>query len=193
MICVIAFSAGLAFLPASASPLRRRLRRWETSPQRSGRSLRVCAICVPGGREELLATVPVEEVWGIGAASAAKLAKLGVSTAADLAALEADDARALMTVTGGRVVCELRGISCYRWSCWSRRGRELPSPGVLETGHILVRDARGHRKLRHSRGGEDVPVQGRGGEPFVFMHTNAFNNDAFYSNGATAHFCRDDK
>ncbi len=37
---------------------------------------------------ELLATVPVDEVWGIGGASAAKLAKLGVQTAADLAALE---------------------------------------------------------------------------------------------------------
>ena len=38
----------------------------------------------------------------MGAASAAKLAKLGIQTAADLAALKPDDARALMTVTGGR-------------------------------------------------------------------------------------------
>lgn len=72
----------------------------------------VCDLRSAVARTELLATVPVEEVWGIGGASAAKLVKLGVSTAADLAALEADDARALMTVTGGRVVYELRGISC---------------------------------------------------------------------------------
>ncbi len=56
--------------------------------------------------------MPVDEVWGIGGASAAKLARLGVQTAADLAALNPDDARALMTVTGGRTVHELRGISC---------------------------------------------------------------------------------
>ena len=67
-------------------------------------------------RAELLPTVPVEELWGIGGASAAKLAKLGIQTAADLAALEPDDARALMTVIGGRTVYELPGISCMLWS-----------------------------------------------------------------------------
>jgi DNA polymerase V len=56
--------------------------------------------------------VPVHEVWDIGGASAAKLGRLGVTTAAHLAALEPDQARALLTVTGGRVVYELRGISC---------------------------------------------------------------------------------
>ena len=44
--------------------------------------------------------MPVEEVWGIDGASVAKLAKLGIMTAADLAALKPDDARALMTVLG---------------------------------------------------------------------------------------------
>jgi DNA polymerase V len=63
-------------------------------------------------RADLLSTVPVDEVWGIGAASATKLLKIGVKTAADLAALDPNDARALMTVTGGRTVHELRGISC---------------------------------------------------------------------------------
>ena len=72
----------------------------------------VCDLRSNQVRAELLPTVPVEEVWGIGGASVAKLAKLGIQTAADLAALEPDDARALMTVTGGRTVYELRGISC---------------------------------------------------------------------------------
>ena len=72
----------------------------------------VCDLRSSRVRAELLPTVPVEEVWGIGGASAVKLAKLGILTAADLATLEPDDARALMTVTGGRMVYELRGISC---------------------------------------------------------------------------------
>jgi DNA polymerase V len=58
-------------------------------------------------RADLLSTVPVDEVWGIGAASAAKLAKIGVQTAADLAALDPENARALVTVTGAA-----RSTSC---------------------------------------------------------------------------------
>ena len=72
----------------------------------------VCDMRSSQVRAELLPTVPVDEVWGIGSASAAKLIKIGVRTAADLAALDPDNARALMTVTGGRTVYELRGISC---------------------------------------------------------------------------------
>lgn len=51
-------------------------------PQHRG----VCDLRLPSDRAELLPTVPVEEVWGIGGASAAKLARLGIQTAADLAA-----------------------------------------------------------------------------------------------------------
>ncbi len=81
-------------------------------PQYAG----VCDLRSSQVRAELLPTVPVDEVWGIGEASAAKLARLGVQTAADLAALNPDDARALMTVTGGRTVYELRGSPACRWS-----------------------------------------------------------------------------
>ena len=59
----------------------------------------------------VLPTVPVEEVWGVGAASVGKLATVGVKTAADLAQLEPDKARRLMTVTGGRTVLKLCGVS----------------------------------------------------------------------------------
>ena len=44
----------------------------------------VCDLRSSAVRVELLPTVPVEEVWGIGGASAAKLAKLGIQTTADL-------------------------------------------------------------------------------------------------------------
>ena len=61
---------------------------------------------------ELLPTVPMEEVWGIGKASAQKLAEFEIKTAADLAAFEPSRARRLLTVVGARVVYELRGVSC---------------------------------------------------------------------------------
>ena len=149
----------------------------------------VCDLRSESVRRELLPTVPVEEVWGIGGASAAKLAKLGILTAADLAALEPDDARALMTVTGGRTVYELRGISCMPLELVepTRKGiavtRSFGNPVTtwLEMREALASYAtRAAEKMRRYKVAAD--------NLFVFMHTNTFNNDPFYSNGASARF-----
>ena len=149
----------------------------------------VCDLRSSQVRAELLPTVPVEEVWGIGGASAVKLAKLGIQTAADLAALEPDDARALMTVTGGRTVYELRGISCLPLELMeqTRKGIAVTrSFGKPVTSWPEMREAiasyatRAAEKMRrHKVAAENI---------FVFMHTNTFNNDPFYSNGASARF-----
>ncbi len=151
--------------------------------------LGVCDLRLDEVRAELLPTVPVEEVWGIGGASAAKLARLGILTAADLAALEPDDARALMTVTGGRTVYELRGISCMPLELVepTRKGIAVTrSFGNPVTSWPEMREAiasyatRAAEKMRrYNVAAENI---------FVFMHTNTFNDDAFYSNGATARF-----
>ena len=114
----------------------------------------VCDLRSESVRRELLPTVPVEEVWGIGGASAAKLAKLGIQTAADLAGLEPNDARALMTVTGGRTVYELRGISCMPLELVepTRKGiavtRSFGNPVTtwLEMREALVSYAHGQRR-----------------------------------------------
>ena len=149
----------------------------------------VCDLRSNQVREELLPTVPVDEVWGIGGASAAKLARLGIQTAADLAALNPDDARALMTVTGGRTVYELRGISCLPLELMepTRKGIAVTrSFGAPVTSWQPMREAiasyatRAAEKMRRYRvAAENI---------FVFMHTNTFNNDPFYSNGASARF-----
>ena len=149
----------------------------------------VCDLRSNQVRAELLPTVPVEEVWGIGGASAAKLAKLGIQTAADLAALEPDDARALMTVTGGRTVYELRGISCMPLELMepTRKGIAVTrSFGAPVTSWTEMREAlasyatRAAEKMRRYKVAAD--------NLFVFMHTSTFNQDPFYSNGASARF-----
>ena len=149
----------------------------------------VCDLRSSSIRAELLPTVPVDEVWGIGSASAAKLARLGVQTAADLAALDPDNARALMTVTGARTVYELRGISCLALELMepTRKGiavtRSFGSsviswPEMREA--IASHATRAAEKMRrHKVAAENI---------FVFMHTNTFSNDPFYSNGASARF-----
>ncbi len=149
----------------------------------------VCDLRSSRVRAELLPTVPVEEVWGIGGASAAKLAKIGILTAADLAALKPDDARALMTVTGSRTVYELRGISCMPLELVepTRKGIAVTrSFGAPVTSWTAMREAlasyatRAAEKMRRYKVAAD--------NLFVFMHTSTFNQDPFYSNGASARF-----
>jgi DNA polymerase V len=149
----------------------------------------VCDLRSSRVRAELLSTVPVDEVWGIGSASAAKLSRIGVQTAADLAALDPDNARALLTVTGGRTVYELRGISCMPLELMepTRKGIAVTrSFGAPVTSWQEMREAiasyatRAAEKMRRYKvAAENI---------FVFMHTNTFNNDPFYSNGASARF-----
>ncbi len=64
----------------------------------------MCDLTDAAARAAWLPRVAVEETWGVGQASAAKLRGLGVETVADLAALEPRTARMLMTVTGERIV-----------------------------------------------------------------------------------------
>lgn len=149
----------------------------------------VCDLRSSQVRAELLPTVPVDEVWGIGSASATKLIKIGVQTAADLAALDPDNARALMTVTGGRTVYELRGISCLPLELMepTRKGIAVTrSFGAPVTSWQQMREAIASYATRAAEKMRQYNVAA--GNIFVFMHTNTFNKDPFYSNGASARF-----
>ena len=72
----------------------------------------VLSLLDPAARDLTLAATPVEHIWGIAKASAARLAAHGATTAADFAGL--GDALILKTlgVGGLRLAHELRGISC---------------------------------------------------------------------------------
>lgn len=67
-------------------------------------------------RRRMFATWPVEEVWGIGHALAARLRPLGVRTAADLVALPPGMARDIGTVVLERLVRELNGVECAEFA-----------------------------------------------------------------------------
>ena len=66
-------------------------------------------------RREALGRVAVEDVWGVGHRSAAKLYSAGVRTAAELAGVgDAWARKNLGGVVGARLLHELRGFSCSR-------------------------------------------------------------------------------
>ena len=72
----------------------------------------VCDLTDPLAYEHWLVRVPVEEVWGIGPASARKLQAMGVESAATAPDLDPHQVRQALRVVGERIVYELRGVSC---------------------------------------------------------------------------------
>lgn len=72
----------------------------------------VCDLTSEAERAEWLPLMPLGNVWGIGAASQAKLAAIGCESAADVAALDPKQVRKAMTVVGERIIHELRGRAC---------------------------------------------------------------------------------
>ncbi|MBV8866700.1 MAG: hypothetical protein JO210_15005 [Acidobacteriaceae bacterium] len=149
----------------------------------------VCDLRSLEARAELLSTVPLAEVWGIGKASAERLAQFGVTTAADLAAFDPSRARRLLTVVGARIVYELRGISCLPLSLLepTRQGLAVtrsfgrPITEWREMSEALVTYAmRAGEKLReHHVAANDLTA---------FFHTSAFRDDPWYSDAATGQF-----
>lgn len=69
-------------------------------------------LCDPDFRDKCLRQFPVEDIWGVGHQSARKLHDLKIKTAYDLQRSDPDRIRRILTVTGARIVQELRGISC---------------------------------------------------------------------------------
>ncbi len=63
-------------------------------------------------QQQMLALMPVEEVWGVGRQYARWLQQHGITTALQLRDMEIRAVRQKMTVVGERMVRELRGESC---------------------------------------------------------------------------------
>lgn len=61
-------------------------------------------------RRDVMEKFAIADVWGIGRATAAKLADLGISNAAELAAMPMKQARGIGTVVLERLVAELNGV-----------------------------------------------------------------------------------
>ncbi len=135
----------------------------------------VCDLMDPALRAEVLGEMAVADIWGVGPASAAKLARLGVESAADLRDLDPPLARQLLTVVGERIVHELRGVSCLSWeeAPAGRKGcavtRSFGRP-LVDQADVLEAVAgfafRVGEKLRRNRVAAPRLT--------VFMHTNPF-------------------
>ena len=146
----------------------------------------VCDLRSPDDCARLYPTIPLDEVWGIGGASARKLAALGLLTVADLAAVNLQEARNLLTVTGARVVMELQGTSCLPLTLLAPQRKGL---AVTRTFGEAVTDWDGMAQAISTyatRAAEKLRRHGLLATAMtVFIQTNRFKPDDYYGNATT--------
>lgn len=140
----------------------------------------------PETRARVLPTLDLADVWGLGRASIEKLGRLGVKTVADFVALDGDQAREMLTVTGQRTHAELRGIQCFAFSMNPQPKKSLAVTRSFGRAVTEWEDMREAVTAYATRAGEKLRRHGlKASAMQVFMHTNRFNNDPSYANQVT--------
>ena len=145
----------------------------------------VCDLSDAHQRETILAVVPVTEVWGVGRVNAAKLAKLGIKTVAELRDADLRPIRQLMTVVGERTVQELRGVSCL-----ALEEVEAERKGMAITrsfGHAVTEKKEMLEAVatHATRAGEKLRAKGLAAiSMIVFAHTSKHNGTPFHYGSA---------
>ncbi len=140
--------------------------------------------------DELLAKVEIKDVWGIGHKYALFLSNHGIVTAKELKYADEKWIRKYLTVTGARIVLELRGISCIPLEeerppkqgimCAKTFGREIKTREEMQEA-ITTYTARAAEKLREQ---DSLTTS-----ITVFIRTNSFKkNIEQYSNSFTLKF-----
>jgi DNA polymerase V len=146
----------------------------------------VCDLSDPAARARALGLVAVADVWGVGRRSADKLERLGVKTAADLRDLDPRLARQALTVTGERLVHELRGLACLPLDLAPPGRRSVAvtrSFGQPVTDWDTLRQA---VAAHAARAAEKLRAEGLAAEALqVFIHTSRFRPGPSYANSLT--------
>lgn len=133
----------------------------------------VCDLTDPAVRDAVLRAFPAADVWGIGRATAGKLAAIGITTAAGLRDMDARQARQIGTVVIERLVQELRGLPCValELEAPARKGiavtRSFGRP-MTDRAHVLEAVC-----AHATRAGEKLRQHGlAAGQLNAFMHTS---------------------
>lgn len=142
----------------------------------------VCDLRDERARLRRFETVAVDEVWGIGAQTAAKLRAHGITTVARFVDMPARAVRTLLTVVGARVQFELQGVSCLPLSLAHPTSKGLAVTRCFRrpvTRWAEMREACAHHA---SRAGEKLRAVGLvAGRMAVFFHTDPHSGEPWYS------------
>jgi nucleotidyltransferase/DNA polymerase involved in DNA repair len=129
-------------------------------------------------REGVMRAFPIEDVWGVGRATAIKLTTLGITTAAALRDMPMKQARGVGTVVLERLVAELRGVPSNAIEAIEpqRKGMAVTrSFGTPVTDFDAIMGALSQYALR---AGEKLRQHGLvAGRLTAFFHTNPHKPD----------------
>jgi DNA polymerase V len=133
-----------------------------------------------------LENMPVSDIWGVGKRRARFLQKLGVTSAFQLRSLPDRWVKKHLTVTGLRMVHELRGVPCVAWE------QDAPKKKAILTSRSFGRKVRARSELKEAvcayaaRCAEKMRGQGSvAGQLLVFIQSDPFNTQHFYDNVAS--------
>ncbi len=138
----------------------------------------VCDLTNPRAYDHWLCRIAVEEVWGIGRASLAKLEAMGVDTVADLRDLDPRPVRKALSVVGERIIHELRGLSCLPLELVPARRKGCAVTRSF-SGRVTERAMLEQAVAAHAtRLGEKLRREGLGtNHVSVFYHTSTHDRD----------------
>ncbi|MBI0436008.1 Y-family DNA polymerase [Roseomonas sp. KE0001] len=147
----------------------------------------LCDLTDPEERAGWYARLPVGEVWGIGGRTVEKLQRLGVETIADFVALDARMTRDLLTVVGGRVQAELRGISCLPLQLMAATRKGIACTRSFGQPVTRWEDMREAVAAFAARAAEKLRAEGLDAcHLTVFLHTNPHDGSPWHSAQRTA-------
>ncbi|QIX62737.1 Y-family DNA polymerase [Hymenobacter sp. BT18] len=127
-------------------------------------------------RREVLARVAIEDVWGVGHRSAAKLHAVGVRTAAELAGVgDAWARKNLGGVVGARLLHELRGFPCSSVVVEDEARKSMACTRSFGQTLTELPDIAGAVASHAARAGEKLRQQGLAARLLtVFVETSRF-------------------
>ncbi len=128
--------------------------------------------------DAVLASVPVEKIWGIGRKSAEKLNRFGVRTAFDFKNSNAQRIRTLLGLSGQRTLMELRGNPCVTpESCLPAR-KSIVSSRSFRKPVTRLQDLKEAVSCYITIGARKLRDQGlAAGNLHVFLATSRFRTD----------------
>lgn len=138
-------------------------------------------------RDTLMPLVPVTEIWGVAKATAAKLAPLGIRTAADLAAMDPRIARQTGTVVLERLVRELAGEPCEELTDEIEDLQATAVTRCFGTAVMTLQELREAMVRRAVRAAEKIRAQGLVARTMLaFAHNFRFRAGPRYARQLTA-------
>lgn len=133
----------------------------------------------PSERSHLFATVPVNEVWGVGRRLTEQLGQRGITTVEQLRTADAETLRQAFSVVLERTVRELNGIPCLDMETVAPNKQQILSSRSFGAYVYTLPELQEAVALYMSRAAEKLRRQGSlAGRVQVYIRTNPFKDNA---------------